>query len=371
MQVAGSKGGGEEEGGEEGDGPAYKRYKLSEEKSFASLFFPQKKLLLDLLDHFHHKTGKFAIPGFPHKLGLLLHGPPGTGKTSLIKALAQHTGRSIVSVPLGRIKTNQQLMDCIFDQSFRVPGEDMPIKLNFGEVIFVMEDVDACTDVVLKRSGSNNANSGSTGNSSATVDGNDAGGMSEDLMMLMAMMQSQNEVSVLGSGSAKGGGGSSGIGGSTGSSGAFAPYKPEDKTDKLNLSGMLNVLDGVVDCPNRIVVMTSNHPEKLDPALIRPGRVNLKLYLGYIELPEACEMMALYFGSAVTSAQRALICAVWEAKHRRYYTPAQLEQLCAESETIDDLIGVLQEQQALEVERAANAKDPTSLNRAPSLHSLH
>ena len=33
-----------------------------------------------------------------------------------------------------------------------------------------------------------------------------------------------------------------------------------------------NVLqDGVVDCPDRIVVMTTNHPEKLDPALIRPG----------------------------------------------------------------------------------------------------
>jgi mitochondrial chaperone BCS1 len=77
----------------------------------------------------------------------------------------------------------------------------------------------------------------------------------------------------------------------TGSGGAsmgmgIGGYKVEDKSDKLNLSGMLNVLDGVVDCPNRIVVMTSNHPEKLDPALIRPGRVNLKLYLGYIELPE-------------------------------------------------------------------------------------
>jgi hypothetical protein len=38
--------------------------------------------------------------------------------------------------------------------------------------------------------------------------------------------------------------------------------------------GLLNVLDGVVDTPGRIVVMTSNHPDKLDPALIRPGRIN-------------------------------------------------------------------------------------------------
>ena len=40
------------------------------------------------------------------------------------------------------------------------------------------------------------------------------------------------------------------------------------KVDKLNLSGLLNVLDGFVDTPGRIVIMTSNHPELLDPALI-------------------------------------------------------------------------------------------------------
>ena len=70
----------------------------------------------------------------------------------------------------------------------------------------------------------------------------------------------------------------------------------QNAKDKLDLAGLLNVLDGVVDCPNRIVVMTSNHPEKLDPALIRPGRVNLKLLLDYIELPEVKLMVGHYFG---------------------------------------------------------------------------
>ena len=108
---------------------------------------------MQLLDQFENKEDKFSIPGFPHKLGLLLYGPPGTGKTSLVKALAQHTGRNVVSIPLGRIKTNQELMDCIFDGSFCVKDEDMPIRLGFGQVIFLLEDIDAASQVGLAQLG--------------------------------------------------------------------------------------------------------------------------------------------------------------------------------------------------------------------------
>ena len=57
----------------------YTRYKLSDEKTFDSLFFRAKADLLRLLQQFRTRTGKYAIKGYPHKLGLLLHGPPGTG----------------------------------------------------------------------------------------------------------------------------------------------------------------------------------------------------------------------------------------------------------------------------------------------------
>ena len=60
--------------------------------------------LLRLLREFEERQGKYGVSGVPHKLGLLLHGPPGTGKTSMIKALAQHTGRSIVNVPLAQVR---------------------------------------------------------------------------------------------------------------------------------------------------------------------------------------------------------------------------------------------------------------------------
>lgn len=50
---------------------------------------------------------------------------------------------------------------------------------------------------------------------------------------------------------------------------------------RVTLSGILNVLDGVASSEERILFMTTNYPEKLDPALTRPGRVDMKVYIGH------------------------------------------------------------------------------------------
>lgn len=65
---------------EENTNHVFKRYRLSEEKTFASLFFREKDSLLTLIDNFLSRSGRYSIPGYPLKLGLLLHGPPGTGE---------------------------------------------------------------------------------------------------------------------------------------------------------------------------------------------------------------------------------------------------------------------------------------------------
>ncbi|KAL2189173.1 P-loop containing nucleoside triphosphate hydrolase protein [Thermothelomyces heterothallicus CBS 203.75] len=61
---------------------------------------------------------------------------------------------------------------------------------------------------------------------------------------------------------------------------------------RCTLSGLLNVLDGVASQEGRIVLMTSNYADKLDKALIRPGRVDKMLYLGHIS-PRSSELMFL------------------------------------------------------------------------------
>ena len=55
----------------------------------------------------------------------------------------------------------------------------------------------------------------------------------------------------------------------------------EGKTEQgVTLSGLLNVLDGFHAPENVLFAMTTNHAEALDPALLRPGRIDYRLLLG-------------------------------------------------------------------------------------------
>lgn len=66
-------------------------------------------------------------------------------------------------------------------------------------------------------------------------------------------------------------------------------------SSNCTLSGLLNVLDGVGSQEGRIVIMTTNKPERLDPALVRPGRVDMKVHLGNISRKSAEEMFLRMF----------------------------------------------------------------------------
>jgi chaperone BCS1 len=92
-------------------------------------------------------------------------------------------------------------------------------------------------------------------------------------------------------------------GGST-SANATAAIPDEGVTPdrgNVTLSGLLNVLDGFHAPANVVFVMTTNDAEALDPALLRPGRIDYKLYLGEAAESQKIELYRRFFPNAPAS----------------------------------------------------------------------
>lgn len=164
----------------------------------------QDEKLKNLLNSFNADKERLEELGIPNKLCLLLYGEPGTGKTTTIITTASYFGRDIFYVSLKNISNNDLKM--IFDYVN---------EKHSNQGIIVLEDFDAMTNIVSKRTddyGDNNQ---------------------EDLTTLLDNLDSG-----------------------------------------LTLDFFLNVLDGTLTSNNSIVIMTTNHLDKIDPAIYRAGRVD-------------------------------------------------------------------------------------------------
>jgi len=93
---------------------------------------------------------------------------------------------------------------------------------------------------------------------------------------------------------------------------------------QVTLTGLLNALDGVVASEARLTFLTTNYPDRLDPALIRPGRVDVKQYIGWCSqsqinrlfikfFPEASAVEADTFASKVLEAEGKISAAQVQA----------------------------------------------------------
>ena len=93
---------------------------------------------------------------------------------------------------------------------------------------------------------------------------------------------------------------------------------PGEKTRSLiTLSGLLNAIDGNASQEGRLLIMTSNNPDALDPALTRPGRIDKKVYFGNVNKSAAKSIFMRLIGRSALA-------------HDACFSMAYIEQCAAE-----------------------------------------
>jgi hypothetical protein len=220
---------------------AFTMYEFKTNKSFSNVYGSHMDNLKARLNLFMNDPGWYARRGIPHTLGILLHGIPGAGKTSTIKAIARDTNSHIVTIALRKYTTEDQLMALFHSDMIVVDGGGRSggtqYRIPQSRRLIVIEDIDALTDVTLDR-------------------------------RLRNAEAEKKEVVKLGSGKF------------------------------ITLGFLLNLLDGMLEVPGRKLVITTNHPERLDPALLRPGRLDVKIGFGCCTRACTAEMINGFFDEA-------------------------------------------------------------------------
>lgn len=99
----------------------------------------------------------------------------------------------------------------------------------------------------------------------------------------------------------------------------------------VTLSGLLNVLDGFLAPSGVLFVMTTNHVEKMDKALLRPGRIDYKLYLGKASGHQKLELYRKFFPDAPETEAREFVEASGSAE-----TMAEFQGMLLALEQVED-----------------------------------
>ncbi|KAG9142633.1 hypothetical protein Leryth_020652 [Lithospermum erythrorhizon] len=141
---------------------------------------------------------------------------------------------------------------------------------------------------------------------------------------------------------------------------------------KVTLSGLLNFIDGLwSSCGDeRIIIFTTNHIEKLDPALLRPGRMDVHIYMSYCTPGGFRLLAANYLGIK----EHELFMDVEQLIDAAKVTPAEVaEQLLKGHDeqvvTLKGLIHFLQDKQKENVEAITKNEDETNKERTEQINN--
>ncbi|KAI0686404.1 P-loop containing nucleoside triphosphate hydrolase protein [Cytidiella melzeri] len=200
-----------------------------------------KDLLLNDAKDFLDSADWYAERGIPFRRGYLLYGAPGSGKTSMIHSLAGELGLDVYIISLSRAGLD--------DTSLSALIAELPQRC-----IALMEDIDAAFHHGLTRDGLDEEE-----------DESDDGDEHQQREAEREKEMEKEKATV------------------------------SSPLSRVTLSGLLNALDGVGAQEGRILYATTNRYSALDPALCRPGRMDLHVEFRLASKYQARELFKCFY----------------------------------------------------------------------------
>jgi hypothetical protein len=265
----------------------YTKHQFHTTRSFDNVFFEQREKVRNHVEFFLKRKDWYEQKGIPYTLGFMFHGDPGCGKTSTIKAIANTAHRHILNIHLSEIKSKSQLRHLFFNDEIHIYNGTVTERfiIPVHERLYVIEDIDAMGDAVLKR----------------------------EWKKPVVPEKPKEKVGD-----------------------AWMDNKDHDDEikDPIDLSFLLNLLDGTLEASGRILAISSNFPERIDRALIRPGRIDMIVHFKKCNRQILREMVSNFYDITLDD---------WTTDELDYkWSPAEVNQILfrnfgSATEAIDEL----------------------------------
>jgi hypothetical protein len=269
---------------EDGNSPVFMSYEFATTSAFKNFFCDEVEIVKRDLDYFLHHKAAYERTGRPWTYTILNSGPPGVGKTKLVKSIAALTGRTLIVINLNHIRDITMLYDAFHSSVLAGQHVDHTRRL------YYIPEVDTQALEVLKKR-----------------DDDETPQPSITPLVVQDTVETKSTKYMKKSTAA------------------------DCFNKKPTLGEILNVLDGVPERHGHILVLDTNYLDRLDPALVRPGRVDRILSWNKMSSRAVHDYLENYFETQIPKT-------VVFPNHR--YTAAELQAAVCLKSSWQDFVEV-------------------------------